>query len=183
MALSVSDSSIGLVFFNEYWQCAVLIMHVSNFSASEHYVSDTRYGPVSVLVCYKMFHQTDGVIELVFGTKASFDLSFFLLSRNSGISTHKSTSLRNFVPNSGLRKFRHGKSIVWSTKLNDGRARWPHWPQTARTVYYTSNDRNDLTSFDLLWIYCTTSYYRCAADNEISTDIARRTVTRSPCTV
>jgi len=30
---------------------------------------------------------------------------------------NKNTSLWNFVPHSGLRKFRHGKSIVWPTKL------------------------------------------------------------------
>ena len=53
----------------------------------------------------------------------------------------------------------------------------------SRIGYYTSNDRNDLTSFDLLWIYCTTCYCRSAADDEISTDITRRTVSRSPSAV
>ena len=38
----------------------------------------------------------------------------------------RQTSLWNFVPNSGLGKFRHGKSIVLLTKLVDSRACWPH---------------------------------------------------------
>jgi len=36
------------------------------------------------------------------------------------------TSIWNFAPNPGLRKFRHGKSIVLSTKLANGRACGSH---------------------------------------------------------
>jgi len=39
---------------------------------------------------------------------------------NVGISRDKGTLLWNFASNSGLRKFRHGKLIVLSTKLFDG---------------------------------------------------------------
>ena len=45
---------------------------------------------------------------------------------------------RKFVPNSGLRKFRHGKSIVLSTKLIDGRT---CWPQLRRSMLYTQRAR------------------------------------------
>jgi len=60
------------------------------------------------------------------------------------------TCVRNFAPNSGIRKFRHGKSMVWSTKLVYGRAcefsltygrshgGWMH------EVYYTLVDCNPL---------------------------------------
>ena len=51
-------------------------------------------------------------IELVFGMWASFHPSYTVLKGNSVISKNKGTSLWNFVLNSGLRKFRHGMSIV-----------------------------------------------------------------------
>ena len=47
-----------------------------------------------------------------FCTKAFFDLSYRVLKRNSDIYKNNGTSLRDFVPNSGLRKFCHGISIV-----------------------------------------------------------------------
>jgi len=50
-------------------------------------------------------------IELVFGMRASFNPSYTVLKGNV-ISKNKGTSLWNFVLNSGLRKFRHGISIV-----------------------------------------------------------------------
>jgi len=57
----------------------------------------------------------------------------------------KGTFLWNFVPNSGNEKFRHGRSIVLSTKLVDGRACWPHSRRSTHTgrthiVYYVSVD-------------------------------------------
>ena len=51
-------------------------------------------------------------IELVFGMWASFHPSYTVLKEKSVISKNKGTSLWNFVLNSGLRKFRHGISIV-----------------------------------------------------------------------
>ena len=45
-----------------------------------------------------------------------------LFVRKFGHLKNKGTSLWNFTPNAGLRKFRHGESMVWSTKLVDGRA-------------------------------------------------------------
>ena len=45
-----------------------------------------------------------------------------LLVRKFGHLKNKGTSLWNFTPNAGLRKFRHGESMVWSTRLVDGRA-------------------------------------------------------------
>jgi len=47
-------------------------------------------------------------------------------------SQNKGTSLWNFAPHSGLRKFSHGKSILLSTKLVDGRACISHvWSAAA----------------------------------------------------
>ena len=59
------------------------------------------------------------------------------------ISKNKGTSFWNFVPNSGLRKFRHGKSIALSTKLVvvDGRVCRRHLydnRQGVVAVYYKS---------------------------------------------
>jgi len=51
-------------------------------------------------------------IELVFGMRASFQPSHTVLKGNSVISKNKGTPLWNFVLNFGLRKFRHGISIV-----------------------------------------------------------------------
>ena len=63
-------------------------------------------------------------IELVLGKLmwASFHLSCPVLKVNTGISINKGTSLWNFVPNSGLWKFRHGidRLNVLSTKLDKG---------------------------------------------------------------
>ena len=56
--------------------------------------------------------ETDERIELVFGMWASFHPSYTVLKGNSVIPQNKGTSLWNFVLNSGLRKFRHGISIV-----------------------------------------------------------------------
>jgi len=83
---------------------------------------------------------------------------------SSGISKIKGTSLWNFVPNYGLRKFCHGKSIALSTKLVvvvDGRACWRHLYDNRRVVavYYKSVNCNPLTPLlwfvvDLSWICC-----------------------------
>jgi len=53
-----------------------------------------------------------GWIKLVFGTVASFRVSYTELKGNSGIFKNKGTSLWNFHPNSRLRKFCFGISIV-----------------------------------------------------------------------
>ena len=39
-------------------------------------------------------------IELIFGMEASFDPSYTVLLENSGNSSNKDSSIRNFVPNS-----------------------------------------------------------------------------------
>ena len=62
-----------------------------------------------------------------FGTGASFHLSHTVLLGNMGISKNYGTSFWDFVSNSGIRKFRRGKSIALSTTLvvvvvDDGRA-------------------------------------------------------------
>ena len=77
----------------------------------------TSYGPVSVclclFVCHKWeFYRNGWTNRAGFGVRASFHLSYTVLRGNSGICKNKGTSLWNFVLNSGLRKFRHGLSIV-----------------------------------------------------------------------
>ena len=51
-------------------------------------------------------------IDLGFGMTASFHPYYTVLKGNSVISKNKGTSLWNFVLKSGIRKFRHGISIV-----------------------------------------------------------------------
>ena len=68
-------------------------------------------------VCHKsVFCRNVGTIkriELGFGMSASFHPSYTVLKGNSVISKNKGTkSLWNFVLNFGLKKFRHGISIV-----------------------------------------------------------------------
>jgi len=65
----------------------------------------------SVSVTSRCSIETVGRIELVFGMWASFQPSYTVLKGNSVISKTKGTSLWKFL-NSGLRKFRHGISIV-----------------------------------------------------------------------
>jgi len=81
-----------------------------------HVSADISYGPVSVClsvsVTSRSFIETAGRIELFFCTEAFFDLSYRVLKRNSDIYKNNGTSLWDFVPNSGLRKFCHGISIV-----------------------------------------------------------------------
>jgi len=66
----------------------------------------------SVSVTSRSSIETAERIELVFGMRASFHPSYTVLKGNSVISKNKGTSLWNFVLISGLRKFRHGISIV-----------------------------------------------------------------------
>ena len=67
---------------------------------------------VSLSVTSRCSVETAERIELVFGMWASFHPSYTVLKGNSVISKNKGTSLWYFVLNSGLRKFRHGISIV-----------------------------------------------------------------------
>ena len=68
---------------------------------------------LSVTVCHKSeFYQIAEWFELVFGMGASFHLFYTVLKGNSGILKDKGTSLWNFVPNYGLRKFCFGISVV-----------------------------------------------------------------------
>jgi len=70
-----------------------------------------------------------------------------LFSVNSVTYKNKVTSLWTFVPNSGLEKFRHVKSIALSSKLVDGRACWRHLYDDRRVVavYYKSVNCNSVT--------------------------------------
>jgi len=60
-----------------------------------------------------------GRIELVFRTDLQHILRYYKEIRVYMYLHSKGTSLWNFVPNFGLRKFRHGTSIVLSTKLSE----------------------------------------------------------------
>ena len=67
-------------------------------------IRGTSHGPVSVhlSVTSRCSIETAERIELVFGMLASFHPSYTVLKGNSVISKNKSTSLWNFVLNSGL---------------------------------------------------------------------------------
>jgi len=83
--------------------------------------------------------------------------------------------------NSELRKFRHGKSMMWSTKVVDGRACGLHlrrssssWPDTQ--IYYALVECNPLTpllrhALDLLY---NLFIHRCAAVGKILTGTLSR---------
>jgi len=61
--------------------------------------------------------ETTGRIELVSAWRLSSTYPTLCHKEIYEISQHLGTSLWDFVPNSGLRKFRHGKSIALSTTL------------------------------------------------------------------
>jgi len=67
---------------------------------------------LSVSVTSRLSIETAERIELVFGMGASFQPSYSVLTGNSAHSKNKGTSVWNVVPNSGLRKFCFGISIV-----------------------------------------------------------------------
>jgi len=82
---------------------------------------------VSVYVCLSVTSRTsintNEWIELVSGMRAFFHEYYTVLKRNPGIFSIKATSIWNIVPNSGLRKFRHGISIV-ERAINLAWERW-----------------------------------------------------------
>ena len=92
--------------------------------------------------------------------------------RKSEYLQNKGTSLWNFAANSGLRKFRHGKLIVLSTKLVDGRAcgsrRRRSTPRCwTHIVYYTSFGCNPLTPLLRFVLDLLSCYYSCAAVDKL----------------
>jgi len=94
-----------------------------------------------------------GRIELGFGTDAFFHLSYTVLWLSIfGYLQKLGYFPWDFVPNSGLRKYCHGKSIALSTTLVvvvDGRACWRHLYDSRRVVavYYKSVSCNPPTPF------------------------------------
>jgi len=76
------------------------------------------YGPVCLSLWVRLSFtswssvEVAGWIQLVFGVGASLCISCTVLKENLAISKNKGTSLGNFVPNSGLRKFHFGISVV-----------------------------------------------------------------------
>ena len=100
---------------------------------------------VCLSVTSRYCSQTTRRNQLGFAVEASFHLS-----HTTRISKNYGTSLWGFVPDSGLRKFRHGKSIALSTTLVvvvDGRACWRHLCDNRRVeaFYYKSINCNPLT--------------------------------------
>jgi len=68
---------------------------------------------LSVCVCQKsVFYRNSWMNRAGFGRGASFHLSYTVLKGNSGIFKNEGTSLWNFFPNSELRTFCFGVSIV-----------------------------------------------------------------------
>jgi len=61
--------------------------------------------------------KTTGRIELGFGVEVTYPTLCYEEIWVGPISNNQGTSFWDFVPNSGLRKFRHGKLIALSTKL------------------------------------------------------------------
>ena len=105
--------------------------HGSVFAARHNdsvvYAADVSVGlSIRLSVTSRYFIETTGRNEVVFDMDASFLLS------SAGFLQNKGFSMWNFVTNSGLRKFRHYRSIMLSTKLVDGRACLPHLRRSTR---------------------------------------------------
>jgi len=110
--------------YTEYPAWAKVInQSINRFYRAMLCIRGTSHGPVSVSVSVTSRSSTKTAerIELVFGMRASFHPSYTVLKGNSVISKNKGTSLWNFVLNSGLRKFRHGISIVETCYLLSSR--------------------------------------------------------------
>ena len=76
---------------------------------------------LSVSVTSRSSIETAERIELIFGTGASFRLSYTVLKENSGNSKNKGTSLWNFVPNFGSLYQSLKRVIDLSSKKLDAR--------------------------------------------------------------
>ena len=105
--------------------------------------------PVRLSVRHKpVLYWNDWTNRDSFGMGGLFLPILHCVIRVFGYLQNKSTSLWNSAPNYERRKFRHGKSIALSTKLNvDGRACWRHLYDSRRVVavYYKSVSCNPLT--------------------------------------
>ena len=99
--------------------CSIFTMR--RYASTVYMLSSCVCLSVQLSVTSQYCIKTTGRIKLAFCMETSFHLSHFDTSENKG------TSLWNFVPNSGLRKFHHGKSPASSTKLVvDSWACWQH---------------------------------------------------------
>ena len=157
--------------------CIIVRVTVTQSSDTQHCdifkgwrVFTARRYASAVLLCYglcsfvclsvrqSVLCRNDWTNRAGFGMKACFHISHDVLQGNLSHEEiwifHKirvgPTSTWNFVPNSGLRKFRHGKSIALSTKLVvvvDSRACWRHLYDRQRgvAVYHKSVNSNSLT--------------------------------------
>ena len=106
----------------------------------------------------------------VFGMGAFFHLSHTVLQGNMGMSKNQSISLRDFVPNSGLRNFCHCKAIALSTTLVivvlDGRVCWRQLYTTVNNSWLFTTSRSTLTPLlqfvaDLLYNFLPSVLWRC----------------------
>ena len=91
---------------------------------------------LSVSVTNRSSTKTAQWIELIFGTGASFHLSYTVSYGNSGNSKNKGSSLWDFVQNVALRKFRHGGPVIAvdkSVKTDDDRLCLLHHKQSRVT--------------------------------------------------
>jgi len=99
--------------------CSIFTMR--RYASTVYMLSSCVCLSVQLSVTSQYCIKTTGRIKLAFCMETSFHLSHFDTSENKG------TSLWNYVPNSGLRKFHHGKSPASSTKLVvDSWACWQH---------------------------------------------------------
>ena len=113
VAIWLAAAKLERLVFGEFWTSE----HVWAYSnAAALFILEFAFLPRDAMLCLSVTSrcsiETDERIELAFGVWASFHQSCTVLKGNSIISKNKSTSVWNFVLNSGLKKFRHGISIV-----------------------------------------------------------------------
>jgi len=117
--------------------------------------------------------ETTGPIELVLAWRHFPPIPHWVIQKSGYLIKNYGTSLRNFVRNSGLRKYCHGKSMPLSTKLVvvvDGRVCWRHIFDNRRVVavYCKSVNCNPICCLFVVQLVSTV--------DKILTDITRRAV-------
>ena len=97
------------------------------FYRSMQCIRGTSHGPVSV--CHKsMFYRNGGTNRAGFWHVSFLPAVLHCVQRKFRYLQNKGTSLWNFVLNPGLRKFRHGISIVETCYQHRRRSRGRHRP-------------------------------------------------------
>jgi len=171
-------------------QCDLFFIHC-HFYRTTLCQRDMCHGPLSACVrpsvTSQSYIETAECLQLNFGMELSFQLwAYFCVKRKLWYFQNKGTSLWNFAPNCGLRKFLYCiKSIILCFQQNsstvelvdrtyDGRVDASRRDTQSLFITRQSTVTVWLHYFDLFSICCRTCPYSYAAVDKISTDGASR---------